>query len=96
MTALFGIPLLVGFLFMLAWIAATAVAATVDGWQGVDPERRFGKAGRFSLAALIGFGMAGISSLYGGWPLALTVVAGGGGAVGLVAVSIWLGPEPGD
>ncbi len=96
MTGLFGIPLLLGFLLMLAWIAATAVAATVEGWEGVDPERRFGRFGRFVLAAPIGFGMAGISSLYGGWPHVLAITAGVAGAVGLIAVSIWLGPEPSD
>ena len=93
MTALYGIPLLIGFLFMVGWISATAVAATVAGWENVDPERRFGQSGRFVLAALIGFGMAGISTLYAGWPDALTIVAGMVGAAGLIGVSIWLGPE---
>ncbi|MEN8040337.1 MAG: hypothetical protein ABFR95_02435 [Actinomycetota bacterium] len=93
MTALYGIPLLIGILLMLAWIAATAVGATVDGWEGVDPERRFGRTGRFLLAALLGFGMAGISSLYAGWPTGFTVVAGVAGAIGLVVVSVWLAPE---
>ncbi len=93
MTALFGIPLLAGFIFMMYWIAATAVAGTVEGWQGVDPEIRFGKVGRFLLAGSIGFGMAGISALYGGWPSVLVVGAGIAGGVALVAISTWLGPE---
>ncbi|GMQ93104.1 MAG: hypothetical protein BMS9Abin12_0581 [Acidimicrobiia bacterium] len=96
MTALFGIPLLLGFLLMAVWIAATAVAATVDGWESVDPERRFGRTGRFALAGIIGFGMAGISALYAGWPSLLAVGAGFAGTVGLILVSIWLGPETGD
>ncbi len=93
MTALFGIPLLIGFALMLAWIAATAVAATVEGWERVDPEHRFGRTGRFVLAGTIGFGMAGISALYAGWPHFLAVGAGLAGIAGLIGVSIWLGPE---
>ena len=93
MTALFGIPLMIGFILMIVWVGATAVAATVDGWQGVDPDRRYGRTGRFALAGMIGFGMAGISSLYAGWPPLLTVGAAVLGAVGLIGVSIWLGPE---
>ncbi len=93
MTALFGIPLMIGFILMIVWVGATAVAATVDGWQGVDPDRRYGRTGRFALAGMIGFGMAGISSLFAGWPSLLTVGAAVLGAAGLIAVSIWLGPE---
>lgn len=77
---------------MLGWIAATAVAATVDGWEGVDPDRKFGRSGRFVLAGTLGFGMAGMSSLYAGWPHAAAVGAAILGAGGLILVSIWLGP----
>lgn len=93
MTALFGIPLLIGFILMLVWLSATAIAATVDGWEGFDPDLRFGRSGRFALAGLIGFGMAGISALYAGWPHLLAVGAGVVGAAGLIGVSVWLGPE---
>ena len=93
MTALFGIPLFIGILLMVAWIAATAVAATVRGWERVDPELRFGRTGRLVLAGVIGFGMAGISALYAGWSSPLAVGAGLAGIAGLIGVSIWLGPE---
>jgi len=93
MTALFGIPLLIGLAVMGAWVAATAIAATVEGWEHVDPERRFGRGGRFVLAGLIGFGMAGISTLYAGWPQTFVIVGGVAGGIGLVFVSSWLGPE---
>lgn len=93
MTALFAIPLLIGIVLMLAWIAATAVAGTVEGWDIVDPEFRFGRTGRFVLGGTIGFGMAGISALYAGWPSSLAFVAGLVGGAGLIGVSIWLGPE---
>jgi len=92
-TALFGIPLLIGLLLMMVWIAATAVAGTVEGWENVDPEHRFGRSGRFVLASVIGFGMAGISTLYAGAPYLLAVGAGVAGGIGLVLVSTWLGPD---
>lgn len=93
MTALFGIPLLFGLTLLLVWLAATAVAGTVEGWQHVDPEHRFGRRGRFALAGLIGFGMAGLSALYAGWPELLAIGAGLAGTAGLIGVSIWLAPE---
>ena len=93
MTALFGIPLMIGFILMLVWVGATAVAATVDGWQGIDPDLRYGRTGRFIVAGMIGFGMAGMSSLYAGWPPLLAVGAAVLGGAGLIGVSIWLGPE---
>ncbi len=93
MTALFGIPLLIGFILMIAWIAATAVAGTVEGWEGVDPNLRYGRTGRFIVAGTIGFGMAGLSTLYAGWPTLFVVVGSGLGAAGLIGVSVWLGPE---
>jgi hypothetical protein len=92
-TALFGIPLMIGFILMLGWVGATAVAATVDGWQGIDPDLRYGRTGRFIVAGMIGFGMAGMSSLYAGWPPLLAVGAAVLGGAGLIGVSIWLGPE---
>lgn len=95
MTALFGLPLLLGFVLMVIWIAATAVAGQVEGWEGVSPEERFGRTGRYVLAGTIGFGMAGISALYAGWPDVLSVVAGLAGAVGLIVTSTVLGPETG-
>ncbi|MDK1018050.1 MAG: hypothetical protein QGD89_01415 [Actinomycetota bacterium] len=96
MTALFGMALLIGIVMMLAWIAATAVAANVEGWANVDPERRFGSEGRFILAGVLGFGMAGLSSFYAGWPPPVALGASLVGAAGLVGVSIWLGPETGE
>jgi hypothetical protein len=92
-TALFAIPLMIGFVLMIAWVGATAVAATVDGWQGIDPDLRYGRTGRFVLAGMIGFGMAGMSSLYAGWPPLMAVGAAVVGCAGLIGVSIWLGPE---
>jgi hypothetical protein len=84
---------MIGFILLIVWLGATAVAATVDGWEGVDPDLRYGRTGRFVLAGMIGFGMAGISSLYAGWPPLLAVGAAVLGGAGLIGISIWLGPE---
>ena len=93
MTALFGISLLIGFILMIVWIAATAVAGTVEGWEGVDPDLRYGRTGRFIVAGTIGFGMAGLSTLYAGWPTLFVASGSVLGAAGLIGVSVWLGPE---
>jgi hypothetical protein len=92
MTALFGTILLIGVLALLAWVAATGVAHSVGGWDGVDPENRFGSLGRSVLAALLGFGMAGMSASFAGWSPMLSLIGALAGAAVLVAVGFWLGP----
>jgi len=93
MTALFGIVLFAGVVMLLAWIVATSLAETVEGREHTDPESRFGVTGRSIIAVAVGFGMAGMSSLYAGWPVLASLVAAVVGAVGLVAVGFWLGPQ---
>ncbi len=93
MTMLFGAALLVGFVMLLAWVAAATVAGSVEGHEHQDPERYLGVVGRSVMAAFLGFGMAGLSSLYAGWPVPLVVVASLGGAGALVGVGVWLGPS---
>lgn len=92
MTILFALPLVVGLFLMLTWIGATAAAGSVDGWDHLDPELRVGAAGRFVVAFLVGFGMAGISALFAGWGNVPSIVAGLGGAAALVVIAKWLGP----
>jgi hypothetical protein len=91
-TILFALPLVVGLFGMLTWVGATAAAGSVEGWDHLDPELRVGAPGRFVLAFLIGFGMAGISALFAGWGNLLSIVAGLVGAAALVVISKWLGP----
>jgi len=93
MTALFGMILLVGVFGLLVWVAATGVAHSVDGWQGVDPETRFGRMGRSALAGFLGFGMAGMSASYADWSPVLTLIGALAGATALVAVGFWFGPS---
>jgi hypothetical protein len=86
MRAVFGFALGFGFVTLLGWIAATAVASSVEGWQNVDPDARFGLAGRRVVAGLFGFGMAGLSAAYAGWSTPIATLAAVAGA--LVAAAI--------
>jgi len=93
MTAVYATILFLGVLGLLGWVAATGVAHSVEGWDGVDPESRFGPVARSVLAATLGFGMAGMSASFAGWPAILAFAGAIGGAVALVAVALWLGPR---
>lgn len=86
MRAVFGLALAIGSVALLAWIVAAAVAGSVENWDTVDPDARFGRTGRRVVAAVFGFGMAGLSAAYAGWsaPVALgAAVAGAAVAAGL-------------
>ena len=90
MTGLYAVTLVAGFVALLAWVAMSVVAANVDGWDRYDPDRRVGPWGRRVVAGLVGFGMAGLSATYAGWPTAAAAGAAVAGLVGLALVSDWL------
>ncbi len=81
MRAVFAFALGFGFIALLGWIMAKALATSVDGWAKVDPDRRFGLVGRRVVAAVLGFGMAGLSDANAGQQTALSVVAAVAGAI---------------
>lgn len=87
MVWVYAFALVAGILMLLAWIVGVAVAAWVDGWETVDPERRFGATGRSIIAGTIGFGMAGMSATFADWHAVLALVAALVGAAALVAVA---------
>lgn len=93
MVPVYAIALFVGFLMLLAWIVGVAVGTWVEGWEFADPERRFGFVGRSIVAGLVGFGMAGMSASFGGWPPALAVLGALAGAAAMVAVARLFGPD---
>jgi hypothetical protein len=67
--AVYGVSLVVGFVALLAWILAV-------GFDGkFNPEERYGLAGRRVVGGLVAFGMGGLSAAYGGWSLALSLLA---------------------
>jgi hypothetical protein len=61
--AVYSVVLVVGILALIAWIVAHSLAAS-SGATNRDPEERFGVRGRRLVAALVGFGMAGMSAAY--------------------------------
>jgi hypothetical protein len=77
----FGIALGLGVILLLAWIIAVAVADSVEGWANIGPDERFGLTGRRVVAAVFGFGMAGLSAAYAGWPMAVATLAAAAGAL---------------
>ena len=87
MRALFGYTLGLGTIALLAWIIAAAVAGSVEGWVDVDPEERFGLTGRRIVGAVFGFGMAGLSAAFAGWPMVVATLAAAAGAVVAGAVA---------
>lgn len=93
MNGVYGVAVVVGLVSLLGWIALTAVAANVPGWADRDPERLIGPWGRRAIAAVVGFGMAGLSASFAGWPDAAAVASAVVGAVGLALVTEWLAPD---
>jgi hypothetical protein len=93
MVPVYAIALFVGFLLLLVWIVGVGIGTWVEGWEFADPERRFGFVGRSIVAGLVGFGMAGMSASFGGWPPVLAVVGAIGGAAAMVAVARVFGPD---
>ncbi len=87
MRAVFGLALGFGSVAVLGWIIAVAVAESVEGWEKVSPDARFGLTGRRAVAAVFGFGMAGLSAAYAGWPMAVATLAAAAGAVVAAAIA---------
>lgn len=81
MRAVFGSALGFGTILLLVWIFAVAVAGSVEGWEKIDPDARFGLTGRRVVAAVFGFGMAGLSAAFAGWPMVVATLAALAGAV---------------
>jgi len=93
MVPVYAISLFLGFLLLLAWIVGVAVGSWVEGWEFADPERRFGATGRSVVAGVVGFGMAGMSASFGGWPPALAILGALAGALAMVVVARFFGPD---
>jgi uncharacterized membrane protein AbrB (regulator of aidB expression) len=93
MVPVYAVALIVGFLLLVAWIVGVAIGAWVEGWEFADPERRLGAKGRFTVAGVVGFGMAGMSASFGGWPPALAFVGAVAGGIGMIVVARVFGPD---
>ena len=85
MTLVYGLAIFLGACGVLI-----AVALSVSPDRPGLPARL-----RHVLLAVLGFGLAGMSASFGGWPAGLAVVAGLGGAALLVALGIRYAPIDG-
>ncbi len=84
MRPIYGISLAVGFVGLLVWVTAVFASGSVKNWEGLDLEQRFGVNGRRVIAAVLGFGMAGLSASYAGWHAGIAAGAAvAGAAVGI-------------
>jgi len=60
MIKFYALGLILGVLGLLVWVILRTLAVNVPTWSSIDPENRFGVLGRRVVAALVGFGMAGM------------------------------------
>ncbi len=95
MVAVYAVVLVVGILALVGWIFARSLVPGGDR----DPERRFGVPGRRVVAALVGFGMAGMSAEFSPrgipWPLALVLAVAGAVAAAWYAGRVGAGEPDG-
>ncbi|MBT8212235.1 MAG: hypothetical protein KJN71_03715 [Acidimicrobiia bacterium] len=87
MTALFALSLSLGIVALLAWIVMAALASNLEGWDWLHPDNGLGATGKAVIAAMVGFGMAGISADFAGWATLVGVGAAVAGAVGAVLLT---------
>jgi hypothetical protein len=84
MVKVYAVVLGLGVLALILWIFARSLAGTVPAWTGIDPEGRLGVRGRRVVAAMVGFGLAGMGAEFSprdiAWPLALLLALAGAGA----------------
>lgn len=79
----YAIVLVIGVAALLAWVMTSAFATNIER-PSIDPEVRLGVGGRRMVAAMVGFGMAGMSAEFSprgiSWPLALVLAVAGAAA----------------
>lgn len=102
MVKVYAVVLVVGIFGLIGWIFARSFAVNLQKtW--FDPELRWGIPGRRVVAALVGFGMAGMSAEFSprdlSWQLALVLALAGAAAASWYAGAIGADdhqPESGD
>lgn len=93
MVPIYALATAAGVVSLLVWIGLTVFANTVAGREPLDPEGRFGPTGRVAVAAVFGFGLAGMSASFAGWSWLAALAAALAGAIGAGLVARYLGPE---
>lgn len=96
MVPVYAVALIAGIVALVGWIFAHAIAANVERAR-LDPERRFGVAGRRAVAGLCGFGLGGMSASYASHrlstPLALVLALAAAAAAAWYAGRVEAGPD---
>ncbi|HEY7564170.1 MAG TPA: hypothetical protein VIA81_04530 [Acidimicrobiia bacterium] len=100
MVRVYAIVLAIGVVLLIAWIFLRYFVGNTSGPAGFDPEARFGRRGRQVVAAMVGFGMAGMSAEFSprdlSWPVALVLALAGAIAAAWFAGFVdRLGSRPG-
>lgn len=93
MIPVYAVAVVLGFLGALAWVTLGLTAAAVEGKDDLDPEARYGSAGRYVVAGVLGFGLGGMSASYGGWAEWAAVAAAVGGGLLAIAAARFLGVD---
>ncbi len=84
-TAVYAIATVAGLLGLVAWVLTRSIAVARGG--GFDPEARFGTPGRRVVAAVVGFGLGGMSASFS--PLQPSSVVAAAAAILGAAVAAW-------
>ena len=93
MVPLYAICTALGVIALIAWVTLGMAATAWEGKEHLDPELRFGQTGRDVVAAILGFGLGGMSASFAGWNAGLAAVGALiGGAISVV-VARYLGVE---
>lgn len=91
MVAVYAVALTAAVVALVAWIFLHTYAGIV-GRPSLDPEVRLTGRGRATLAAVLGFGLAGMSAEFSprdlSWPVALALAVAGG--AGLAWYARWI------
>jgi hypothetical protein len=89
----YAVFVVLGFAAVLGWIYLGLASSSVEGKQSLDPEAKFGAAGRGVVAGVLGFGLGGMSASFGGWGPGLAVLGAIGGGALMIAAARYLGVE---
>lgn len=96
MIKVYAVVLIAGIVALLAWVFSTVLAGSLDR-TSLDPEDRFGIAGRRVVAAAVGFGMAGMSAEFSpldlSWPIASVLAVAGASVAAWYAGKVGLEAE---
>jgi hypothetical protein len=99
MVKVYATALAVGTAGLIGWIILRSLAQNLASPTRIDPEVRFGIGGRRVVAALVGFGMAGMSAEFSPrdltWPVALVLAIAGAVGAAWYAGRVGTGDEAG-